>query len=172
MILEDGTHYKGEFKGTGYLNGKGLLTLTTGQTIEGNLTGSWHEGIKISNATFMAPKTHDPEGSNTPKHFGSTCIPMKQKWKALYRHCYQLLGIPEKINPKNPFDHHKIWQNVAIVISNSHDGNMSKFRGERGISNSMNNLDIIPQFCRETLTKEGFAELKQYLSKVRTIFQV
>lgn len=162
MILEDGTHYEGEFKGTGFLNGKGVLTLTSGQTIEGTLSGSWNDGIKI-NGTLMLPKNHHQEGSNTPKNFGKSCTPMKQKWKSLFRHCYQILGIPEKNNGKG-VDVQKIWQNVAVVVANSNQGTLRK-KVERNIENFLNNLDIIPQFCRVLLDKNGYCELQQYLPR-------
>lgn len=52
MVFEDGTHYEGEFKSAGCFNGKGTLTLNTGDRLEGNLQGMWNEGIKFAGTLF------------------------------------------------------------------------------------------------------------------------
>lgn len=168
MILEDGTFYEGDFKGTGILGGKGTLTLNFGHVLEGNLTGSWSEGIKISNGNLTLMKSVHTECDLIPKSFTSFCTPVHQKWKALFRYCYQILGVSDcnlKNNIKVP-DTQKIWQNVAVVISNSFHGSLKCNKIDRGIENSINNLDTIPQFGRETINKESFNDLKQYIVNV------
>lgn len=52
MVFEDGTHYEGEFRSAGVFSGKGILTFSSGDKIEGSLSGAWTEGVKISNATM------------------------------------------------------------------------------------------------------------------------
>jgi len=52
MVFEDGTHYEGEFKSAGCFNGKGTLTLNTGDRLEGSLQGMWNEGIKFAGTLF------------------------------------------------------------------------------------------------------------------------
>lgn len=47
MVFEDGTHYEGEFRSAGVFNGKGTLTFSSGDYLEGSLHGAWNEGIKI-----------------------------------------------------------------------------------------------------------------------------
>lgn len=49
MVFEDGTHYEGEFRAAGVFSGKGTLTFSSGDRIEGSLNGAWTEGVKISN---------------------------------------------------------------------------------------------------------------------------
>ncbi|KAK9739210.1 MORN repeat [Popillia japonica] len=165
MILEDGTFYEGDFKGTGILGGKGTLTLNSGHVLEGNLTGSWNEGIKISNGNLTLMKPVVSESDLIPKSFTSFCTPTHQKWKALFRYCYQILGVPDcnlKTNIKPP-DTQKIWQNVAVVISNSFHGTVKCNKIDRGIENSINNLDTIPQFGRDNIDGESYKNLKQYV---------
>ncbi|RZC33156.1 alsin [Asbolus verrucosus] len=159
MILEDGTHYEGEFRGTGILYGKGTLTLPSGHTIEGNLSGSWNEGIKISNGTFArnCEKT-------LPKSFKEFCTPVHQKWKALFKQCYHVLGVPEK-NGAKAQDTQKIWQNVAVYLSNTSNSIKKAKNAEKKFQNSLNNLDIIPPFGREKLDVLTYVEVKNYLSK-------
>lgn len=162
MILEDGTHYEGEFRGTGILNGKGTLTLKSGHTIEGSLLGSLNDEIRISNATLKIPKINC-EGT-VSKNFGTSCTPLNNKWRALFKNCYQILGVTEK-TAKNS-DNQKIWQNVAIIISNSRQNDTQKKKIDRAIENSLKHLDTIPQFCRSTIDRMEYQELKSYLQKV------
>ncbi|XP_022918899.1 alsin isoform X2 [Onthophagus taurus] len=160
MILEDGTFYEGDFKGTGILGGKGILTLTSGHTLEGNLTGSWNEGIKISNGVLSLSKEIEV---SPPKTFSTFCTPVDQKWKSLFRYCHQILGTTEANVKKTP-DTQKIWQNVAVVISNSFQVSV-KNKSDRGIENSVNNLDTIPQYGRESIDSNSFQLIKQYVNK-------
>lgn len=164
MIAEDGTRCEGDFRGIGILGGKGKLNLNSGHIIEGYLTGNWSEGIKISNGTcFKAPQT--PE---TPKSFETLCVPVSQKWKALFLHCYQVLDIGDECSNENKFnDTKKIWQNVAVYLSNSHQSTLKKSKGER-LENFLNNLDIIPPHGKEKLDSQSYKELQQYLQRVNT----
>jgi amyotrophic lateral sclerosis 2 protein len=163
MILEDGTHYEGEFRGTGVLYGKGTLTLPSGHTIDGNLSGSWTEGIKISNGTFARSSE-----KALPKTFKEFCAPVHQKWKALFKQCHQVLGIPDAgvKNGAKALDTQKIWQNVAVYLSNTSTMKKAKNSGSK-FQNSLNHLDIIPPFGREKLDMGTYLEVKSYLSKVR-----
>lgn len=162
MILEDGTHYEGEFKGTGILSGKGTLTLKSGHTIEGSMLGSLNEEIKISNGILSIPK------GNTDlimsKNFGTTCTPVNSKWRALFRNCYQILGAAEKQIVKG-IDNQKIWDHVAVIISNTRHSDSQKKKIDRTIENSLKHLDTIPQFCRDSINTAEYKELKTYLQK-------
>lgn len=162
MIAEDGTRCEGDFRGIGILGGKGKLNLNSGHVIEGYLTGNWNEGIKISNGTcFKASPT--PE---TPKSFETLCLPVSQKWKALFLCCYQMLGISDECTNGNKLnDTKKIWQNVAVYLSNSHQSTMKKNKSER-LENSLNHLDIIPPYGKVKLDAESYKELQQYLLRV------
>jgi amyotrophic lateral sclerosis 2 protein len=48
MVLEDGTHYEGDFKSVGVFGGKGILTFYNEEKLEGNFSGAWNEGIKVT----------------------------------------------------------------------------------------------------------------------------
>ncbi|KAL1434228.1 hypothetical protein MTO96_011869 [Rhipicephalus appendiculatus] len=48
MMFQDNTVFKGELGAGGSLNGKGVLSLSNGDTIQGSFCGVWSEGIKIS----------------------------------------------------------------------------------------------------------------------------
>lgn len=158
MILEDGTHYEGEFKGAGFLNGKGTLTLPSGHVLEGNLTGCWNEDIKISNAILKV------DSKKNDFKFREFCTPLNQKWKALFKQCHQILGVPDTVKGEvKSSDTHKIWQNVAVYLSNA---STAKRKNENKFHNSLNRLDIIPPFGRETLDFKTYQDVKNYLMKV------
>lgn len=165
MILEDGTHYEGEFKGTGILNGKGTLTLKSGHTIEGTLLGSLNDELRISNAVLKIPTLNCE--TTISKNFGTCCTPLNNKWRALFKNCYQILGAGEK--QTKGVDNQKIWQNVAIIISNSRQSDSQKRKIDRAIENSLKHLDTIPRFCRTTINVSEYQDLKCYLHKVNLI---
>lgn len=168
MIFEDGTHYEGEFRGTGYLNGKGKLSLQSGYLIDGHLCGNWNEGIKITNATFSKAYLSIETEKSIPKSFQSFCSPVSLKWKALFQYCYQVMGINnENSSDKNKLtDTKKIWQNVAVYLSNSHQHTLRKNNRDKCLENSLNSLDIIPPYGVENLNYSAFIKLQQYLIKV------
>lgn len=66
MVFEDGTHYEGEFKAAGIFGGKGALTFRSGDILEGNMTGAWNEGVKVS-ATLHINKSENYESKPIPK---------------------------------------------------------------------------------------------------------
>ncbi|GJQ66990.1 hypothetical protein Trydic_g7984 [Trypoxylus dichotomus] len=164
IVTSDGIYYEGVFN-QDILIGNGLMILEDGTFYEGNLTGSWNEGIKISNGNLTLMKPVQTESDLIPKSFTSFCTPVHQKWKALFRYCYQILGVSD-CNLKNSVkvpDTQKIWQNVAVVISNSFHGTLKCNKIDRGIENSVNNLDTIPQFGRDKIDKDSYKDLKQYV---------
>lgn len=165
MICEDGTSYEGEFKGAGILNGKGKLTLQSGEVIEGHLTGNWNEGIKIVNATFHRT-VHREENLNTClKSFGKICCPVSVKWKALFLHCHQVLGLTEN-NFDKKISTKRIWQNVAVALTSAHLYTLRRNKGETYLEDSLNKLDIIPPYGSDNLDAGTFKEVKDYLTKV------
>lgn len=162
MIAEDGTHCEGDFRGIGVLSGKGKLSLNSGHVIEGYLTGNWNDGIKISSGTCFK-KTTTVE---TPKSFETLCVPASSKWRALFHHCYNMLGInDEAVGEKKLTDTKKVWQNVAVYLSNSHQNTLKKKKGDR-LENSLNHLDIIPPYGKIKLDMQSYQELQQYLLRV------
>jgi amyotrophic lateral sclerosis 2 protein len=48
MMTDDNSCYEGEFNSGTQLYGKGVLTFPNGDTIDGQFTGAWSEGIKVN----------------------------------------------------------------------------------------------------------------------------
>ncbi|CAB3248214.1 unnamed protein product [Arctia plantaginis] len=177
MVFEDGTHYEGEFRSAGVFSGKGILTFSSGDKIEGSLSGAWTEGVKISNATMHLNVSNPvPPSNSKPTSFGKLSVAPNQKWNALFRQCFQCLGVSESIltptgnhfanGPSgNVIDNIKIWQNVAVAISCSHKerNKMSMKRKGSDFEKSVDLLEVIPEFGQKTLNLESYLEVKQYL---------
>ncbi|XP_013133821.1 PREDICTED: uncharacterized protein LOC106099733 [Papilio polytes] len=173
MVFEDGTHYEGEFRAAGVFSGKGVLTFSSGDRIEGCLSGAWTDGVKLSNAVMQLNVSNPaPPANSKPNSFGKLSVAPNQKWNALFRQCFQCLGVSDTLltptgnhfatGPTVPaVDNVKIWQNVAVAISCSHK---AKHRPGKGtdIEKSVDCLEVIPQFGQKTLNYADYMEVKQY----------
>ncbi|XP_020708134.2 alsin isoform X2 [Athalia rosae] len=179
MIFEDGTHYEGEFRSAGVFSGKGTLTFSSGDRIEGSMNGAWNEGVKITATLHMNVANGSSHVNAKPMSFGKLCVPPDQKWKAIFRQCYQQLGVSEPTAKNNNTAASKIgetqraWQNVAVVITNSHQDTVQKKKdlasdltssGERH-RNNVDHLERIPQFGLDNLTISTYGEVHDYLIK-------
>ncbi|CAK1603467.1 unnamed protein product [Parnassius mnemosyne] len=179
MVFEDGTHYEGEFRSAGVFSGKGVLTFSSGDRIEGSLSGAWTEGVKVTNAVMQLNVSNPALPANSkPNSFGKLSVAPNQKWNALFRQCFQCLGVSETVltptgnhfstSPSSPpIDNVKIWQNVAVAISCSHKQKhkpTAKNASSSDIEKSVDCLEVIPQFGQKTLNYNDYMELKQYLN--------
>ncbi|KAK0086427.1 hypothetical protein PV325_003204 [Microctonus aethiopoides] len=175
MVFEDGTHYEGELKSAGVFGGKGILTFCSGDVLEGNINGAWDEPVKVT-ATLHINKANPNSVINTkPPSFGKLCITSDEKWKAIFRQCYQQLGLLDLSNrntTNNVNDKsltHKLWQNVAVIITKSYEKAMYKDyaslkKSDRELRKNINDrLNKIPQFGRDTLTFNSYCEVHEYL---------
>lgn len=176
MVFEDETHYEGEFKSAGIFGGKGVLTFPSGDKLEGNIYGAWNEPVKVT-ATLNINKASDDRKANIkPPSFGKICVPPDQKWKAIFRQCYQQLGVTEPNTSRSAnsndktTDYQRLWQNVAIIVSKFHQKALQ--RDSRSPSKNSDNekkrnisdlLSKIPQFGKEKLTFSTYGEVHEYL---------
>lgn len=99
-----------------------------------------------------------------------------QKWKAIFRQCYQQLGVPESgsrtvgVTDKS-VETQRVWQNVASIITKSHQKALQrrKLATNTSIKKESNEvideLDKIPCFGRDRLTVQSYGEIHKYLVK-------
>ncbi|XP_041968889.1 alsin [Aricia agestis] len=177
MIFEDGTNYEGEFRSAGVFCGKGVLTFSSGDKIEGSLSGPWTEGVKISNGVMHLKFSNTSLQTNNskPNSFGKLSVAPNQKWNALFRQCLHSMGVSETVltptashftnGPNATIDNVKIWQNVAVAISCSYKDKQTKSFKNNGsdLEKSVDCLEVIPKFGQKSLTLADFMEVKQYL---------
>ncbi|KAJ8681235.1 hypothetical protein QAD02_017022 [Eretmocerus hayati] len=123
MVLEDGTDYQGEFKSVGVFGGKGVLTFSNEDKLEGNFSGAWDEGIKVTATLHINNKASDKSKTRKePSSFGKLCAAPDEKWRAIFRQFYQQLGIQDEDGSSkstHQLEIQKLWQNVAAIISKS-----------------------------------------------------
>ncbi|XP_029056491.2 alsin [Osmia bicornis bicornis] len=177
MVFEDGTHYEGEFKSAGIFYGKGTLTFRSGDRLEGNMNGSWNEGIKVIATLHMNKASGNTQTDSKPMSFGKLCVSPDQKWKAIFRQCYQQLGVLEPgskltSNSEKSVETQRVWQNVASIITKSRQksSQQKKLKTVTSIYREKNNeavdeLDKIPCFGRDKLTVQTYNEVYKYLVK-------
>ena len=110
-----------------------------------------------------------------PKSFGKLCVPSDQKWKAIFRQCYQQLEVPEHGNRNNSStdkanESQKLWDNVAVIITNSFHKKTKLSKNLNGSSRvdkdseTIDTLSKIPHFGRDKLTFRIYEQIRQYLT--------
>ena len=102
-------------------------------------------------------------------------MPPDQKWKAIFRQCYQQLEVPEPGTRSNSSidkasEAQKLWDNVAVIISNSlhkktksskNMNDCSKMEKDR---ETIDTLSKIPCYGRDKLTLSIYEQIREYLS--------
>ncbi|KAG8034358.1 hypothetical protein G9C98_007434 [Cotesia typhae] len=168
MIFEDKTHYEGEFKSVGVFGGKGVLTFCSGDILEGHIQGAWNEPVKVTATLQIKKNSINIESNSRPPSFGKLCVLPDQKWQAIFRQCYEQLGIAQS-NVRNvnsstdkSMEFQRLWQNVAVIINKSHEKDRSSLKNiEKRTNNDL--LNKIPQFGKDKITLKEFNEIHNYL---------
>ncbi|XP_021370845.1 alsin-like isoform X2 [Mizuhopecten yessoensis] len=169
MLTDDNSCYEGDFNGITQLQGKGVLTLPTGDKIEGTFNGSWNEGLKL-NGTFHKTSTPDERRSNhtvglSSSHFKKLCVPPDKRWSDMFHHCSSILGFKGRGKP----DTAKAWEAVAVMVTRGRESLWeAKQRGtlRRGTKmEQLEDLEKIPPFNAGKLTIEVYTQIKVYLQK-------
>ncbi|XP_060076194.1 alsin-like [Ylistrum balloti] len=169
MLTDDNSCYEGEFSGITQLQGKGVLTLPTGDKIDGTFNGSWNEGLKI-NGTFHKTLTIEERRSNHPiglnsSSFTKLCVPPDKRWSDMFFHCSSILGFKGRGKP----DTAKAWEAVAVMVTKGRESlREAKQRGtlRRGTKmEQLEDLEKIPPFNTGKMTIEIYSQIKIYLQK-------
>ncbi|ESO94409.1 hypothetical protein LOTGIDRAFT_145057, partial [Lottia gigantea] len=164
MLTDDNSCYEGEFQGVTQLQGKGCLTLPSGDKIQGVFNGSWNEGLKING--MFNKSDHVLAGSKPKSHimYGKLSVPADKKWNEIFKHTLALLGYLD--SKKNP---NKAWEVVAVrltqgqkVIKELERRSPSK---ARTLSSSLESLQTIPPYNTGVLSIESYHKILQYLTK-------
>lgn len=165
MLTSDGTSYEGQFAGGTEINGRGRLTLANGDYVDGQFSGSWSSGLKVS-GMYHKPFSGDAEagmhhqhllGSTLPRTFGKYSVPAERKWEDLFRYTRAMLGC---IDDK-PASADKVWENVAVRVVASKQRQPSECK-----SQYLEDLEKIPsRHSTGSLTREHYIEIQDYLRK-------
>lgn len=110
------------------------------------------------------------------RSFGKLCVPPDQKWKAIFKQCYQQL-VSEPVTKNSSYNEksmetQKVWQNVASIITKSHQKTLQRKKLSTSTPNTkeknsetIDQLDKIPGFGRDKLTSQIYNEIHKYLVK-------
>jgi len=117
LLSDDDTCYEGEFTADMLLNGKGTLTLSNGDYIDGIFYGKWGEGIKV-NGTFskfanVFPSSITGEVS-TDTRLSDFSIDADTKWKCLFHEC--LLAMGGTKDSGYEIESQVAWKNVRDAV--------------------------------------------------------
>lgn len=100
-----------------------------------------------------------------------------QKWKAIFKQCYQQLGVSESLtktstHSERSVETQRVWQNVASIITKSHQRTLQRKKltasttsPKERCGETIDQLDKIPCFGRDKLTAQTYNELHKYLMR-------
>lgn len=163
MIFEDGAYFEGEMKSAGVLNGKGTMVFACGDRLEGSMHGQWSEGMRVTGTFHKVACLNQlppPTKREKPKSFGKFSTPPSQKWKAIFRQCYAVMGVGAEPPPPPPpgrRDCQRAWESVAAAL-----GSQSPLLSHR----HHEKLQTIPDFGRgEMLDADSYKMVVAYLGQ-------
>lgn len=161
LIFDNNSWYEGEVGPEGTFNGKGLLTLTSGDTIDGHFTGSWSDGIKINGVFTKAVQRKPTLEKAYPNAFGTLCVLSCDKWNDMFRHCREQLGVEE-----SAADTQRAWESMAVVITNwKKHLKPTRSRQFQLAAADLNILERIPPKDDGNFSFEKYVHIKTYLHK-------
>ncbi|BFZ21760.1 hypothetical protein BsWGS_24799 [Bradybaena similaris] len=174
MISDDNTLYEGDFMDITYLSGKGTLTLSTGDKLEGTFSGTLNEGLKVNGMFIKSAASPSLELKShlhavNSKYFGRLGVHAHAKWTYIFTHIAALLGQPNLGDGQTREDTYKAWEVVAVMVT----AGRSALKVGSGTSPSklkvqqkaLDGLDKIPTHCMSLLNTETVKEISLYLSK-------
>lgn len=169
MMFQDNTVFKGELGAGGSLNGKGVLSLSNGDSIQGSFCGVWSEGIKVSGVYQKAVAdeqcTSDVDSliGRDKKASFSMSVPASDKWRDIFDHCRDMLGI---LGVSDAQDNKHAWDAIAIAISNRKRQSHVEKQGKSCCKENLDYLERIPQTSKKhgSLTLDRYVEIKDYLT--------
>ena len=176
MMSDDNSLYEGDFLGITHLAGKGVLTLSTGDRLEGSFSGSLNVGLKV-NGTFVkatpqndVDRKHQQVSNVKSKYFGRLCVPADAKWVHIFTQTMVSLGL--NVSNKQPHtqsDTDKAWEMVAVMVSSGRKElmedkslSMSKVKQQQKLLDS---LDKIPVHEQGSLNTKTLSEMIIYLGQ-------
>ncbi|KAG8432698.1 hypothetical protein GDO86_017080 [Hymenochirus boettgeri] len=159
LLSEDDTVYEGEFSDDWTLNGKGVLTMSNGDCIEGLFSGEWGSGIKV-NGMYSKPLFYEGEqekGKNLK--LGQLLVAADDKWKAIFNECWNQLGC----EAPGQGDTQKAWDSIAVALTTGrHLQRDSPENLRRSQSQLLEHLEFIPHH-NSVFNMEKYDKIKIYL---------
>ncbi|XP_026151072.1 alsin-like isoform X2 [Mastacembelus armatus] len=158
LLSDDDTVFHGEFSEDWTINGKGVLSLTNGDSLEGLFSGEWSTGLKVV-GTYTKPTVAEPESKDRKNLFrmGQYVVPADQRWGCVFDECWSRLGC----DAAGRGERATAWENIAVAITTArrHSPDLS-----RSQSKVLESLEFIPQHG-EPVTTTNYDNIRRYLLK-------
>ncbi|BFZ15627.1 hypothetical protein BsWGS_18666 [Bradybaena similaris] len=174
MISDDNTIYEGDFMDITHLSGKGILTLSSGDKLEGMFSGTLNEGLKV-NGTFIkspiSPEWDQRMSSAGVKsvHFGQLGVSADSKWTDIFSHAAASLGHSGLGKVISQEETDKAWEIVAVMLTTGRHAvkeglgiSPSKLKVQQ---KTLEGLEKIPSHSLDTISTEVVDEISAYLAK-------
>ncbi|XP_072768125.1 alsin-like isoform X2 [Nerophis lumbriciformis] len=157
LVSDDDTAFHGEFSEDWTVNGKGVLSLANGDSIEGHFSGEWNAGLKVT-GTYTKLAADEPEDKDRD-HFllGQHVVAAGERWVCVFDECWRRLGCDVAARG----DRTTAWENIAVSIASGrqHSPHLS-----RSQSKVLEGLECIPQHG-EAVTVKNYNNIQRYLTK-------
>nr|XP_057937241.1 alsin-like isoform X2 [Doryrhamphus excisus] len=157
LVSDDDTAFRGEFSEDWTVNGKGVLSLANGDSLEGHFSGEWNAGLKVAGTyTKLAPD--EPEDKDRENFlFGQYLVAAGERWVCVFDECWRRLGC----DVAGRGDRTTAWENIAVSISSARRHSPHLSRSQRKVLES---LECIPQHG-EAVTIKNYDRIQTYLTK-------
>ncbi|XP_030642141.1 alsin [Chanos chanos] len=161
LLSDDDAVLEGEFSEDWTLNGRGVLSMPNGDSLDGIFVGEWRTGLKVA-GTFIKTNLYGMEKKETRvPALGSMAVSADEKWKAVFEEVWSRLGC----DGPGRGDSEKAWENIAVTLTTSI---RQKRDSMKHFSHSQNkileSLEFIPQHAGP-ITVETYENIRRYLLK-------
>ncbi|XP_051937383.1 alsin-like isoform X1 [Hippocampus zosterae] len=158
LVSDDDTAFHGEFSEDWTANGKGVLSLANGDTLEGHFSGEWSTGLKVDGiySKLSTDEIEDKDKKNLMR-LGQYVVAADERWVCVFDESWRRLGcdIPGR------GERTVAWENIAVSISSArrHSTDLS-----RSQSKVLECLECIPHHV-EAVTTTNYDNIRKYLTK-------
>ncbi|XP_051814997.1 alsin-like isoform X1 [Acanthochromis polyacanthus] len=158
LVSEDDTVFHGEFSDDWTVNGKGILSLSNGDCLDGLFSGEWSSGLKVV-GMYTKPGIYETESKerNSMNRLGQYVVPAAQRWICVFDECWSRLGC----EAAGKGDRTTAWENIAVTITTARRQSPDLSRSH---SKVLESLEFIPQYG-EQVTTANYDNIRRYLTK-------
>ncbi|XP_061548671.1 alsin-like isoform X4 [Phycodurus eques] len=157
LVSDDDTAFHGEFYEDWTVNGKGILSLANGDTLEGHFSGEWSAGLKVDGiyTKQAADEIEDKDRNNFL--LGRYVVPADERWVCVFDECWRRLGC----DVADRGERTTAWENIAVCISSArqHSPDLSRYQ-----SKVLECLECIPHHA-DAVTTTNYDNIRKYLTK-------
>uniref|UniRef100_A0AAQ4QXW3 Alsin Rho guanine nucleotide exchange factor ALS2 a n=1 Tax=Gasterosteus aculeatus aculeatus TaxID=481459 RepID=A0AAQ4QXW3_GASAC len=158
LVSDDDTALHGEFSEDWMVNGKGVLSLANGDSLEGMFSGEWTTGLKVV-GTYFKPSAVllCPLSNPLFLRLGQYAVPAAQRWLCVFDECWSRLGCDSAGRGERT----AAWDSIAVTIATARRQSPNLSRSQ---SKVLECLECIPQHG-EPVTTANYDNIRRYLIK-------